>query len=377
MSAQLLWVAFAALGSLVFVREVVAFRSNHLNRVNNVRLKSLFSSIDQIELFSKYHRGAWIGYQSMHDYTDEKVSEKDEIERSNIITGTCLDSQGDSIDYMILREANDNKGVGNVKKIASYEKTEDLLIGNKFINTLAIGGPLINTKNDMLSLQFTFAEENSDRRMKMCIIYETYDKARVPGTSFEIPETMVISDVIIIREKRAEPSLFKGGDVKLATIENGKDAVMWSREGADSIIDFEVEYKAGKRVQYDFDEAGTLHKSEISFKEGHHSIMEDGDTEEEFNRIGAVDDPNGITSHVKVVHAGGLLLEAPRTLAAGDHNLITIHWKRTDKGMMSVACVSFVAMQNAVAPIKRMKGGADAQYVQPQVKQIVVEELIL
>jgi hypothetical protein len=364
----------AALG-ILSVLGVAAFQ---LNRGNRVRLKPLPSSKSQIELFSTYHKGAWVGLQSMHDYTDEKWGEQDEIDRTCTVTGVCLDGLGDSIDYFILRGANEKKEMGTIEKIASYENSEALLLGNTFVNTLAVGGPLINIKNNMLSVQFTFAEENSDRRMKVCIIYETYDMARIPGTSFEVPETMAISDVIIVREKRADPSLFKGGEVQLVDLEDRKvDDVMWSREGADRISDFEVEYQAGKRVQYDY-EAGAVEVSESSFEEGSYIILEEGDVEEEFNlNLDAVDDPAGITSDVKIVHAGGLLLEAPRTLAAGEDSTITISWKRLDKAKMTVASVSFVAMQNAVPPVKRVKGGATAQYVQPQVTQIAVEELTL
>ena len=361
---------------LLSVQLVAAFRPFRGDG-GRFRLRALLSSVEQIDLFSKYHRGAWVGIQSLHDYTDEKWGEQDEIDRTSTVTGVCLDGPGDSIDHLILRAANEKK-VGSIEMVASYEKSEALLMGNKFCGTIAVGGPLINIKNSMLSAQFTLAEEGSDRRMKVCVIYETFDKVRVPGTSFEIPETMVISDVIIVREQRANPSLFKGGDVELASIEKGKDAMMWSRDGAEKIIDFEVEYKSGKRVQYDYDAAGALEVSKNDFEGGSYFILEDGDDAGEFNlNLDAVDDPAGITSDVKIVHAGGLLLEAPRTLAPGEDNTITVSWKRTDKGKMTVASVSFVAMQNALPPIKRVKGGAEAQFVQPQVTQIAVEELTL
>jgi hypothetical protein len=340
---------------------------------------------DQMELFNAFHKGAWMGSQTVHDYTNDKLSEREEVESTNTLIGTFLDTtssaSGDRIDHYILRSVphDNNKHEGSIVKVASYSP-EVLLGGNKFIHTVAVSGPSINIKNGIMSCQFSIVGKRGYRR-KVVFIYETFDNMKVPGTSFEVPETMAISEVIVTREEKVDDSIFKGGEGMIDTsfFDRSKidDATSTQR-----ISDFEVKYTGGSRHQVTYTlssdntcKAAAEYTSEVFTDGGEYTILDDGDSEEDFGlNLDKVDDPEGITFDVKIVHTGGLLVEAPRTLLAGEPASISVAWKRDD-AKMTVATLSFVAMQNAVPGLSRVKGGQDAQFVQPAVSSILVEEL--
>jgi hypothetical protein len=358
--------------------------SSHADRGNMHKLHCSNGG-DQMELFNAFHKGAWMGSQSVHDYTNDKLSEREEVERTTTLTGTFLDTScsasGDSIDHYILRSVphDNNEHEGSIAKVASYSP-EVLLGGNKFIHTVAVSGPLINVKNGIMSCQFSIVGKRGYRR-KVVFIYETFDNMMVPGTSFEVPETMAISEVIVTREEKVDDSIFKGGQGVIDTsfFDRSKidDATSTQR-----ISDFEVKYTGGTRHQVTYTlssdttcDAVAEYTSEVFTDGGEYTILDDGDSEEDFGlNLDKIDDPEGITFDVKVVHTGGILVEAPRTLLAGEPTSITVAWKRDD-AKMTVATLSFVAMQNAVPGLRRVKGGQDAQFVQPAVSNILVEEL--
>lgn len=337
----------------------------------------LHAQAEQEELFHRFHKGGWIGKQTLHDYTDDKLSDSQEIERSSKVIGVCLDVDDKEIDHYILRpREQDTKG--DVTKVATYE-IDTLLKGNKFCHTASIGGPLINTKSQMLSCQVSIVDDDGKSRVKVIVIYDTFDEMTVPGTSFSVPETMGISEVIILRESRVEdPTIFRneGKGLDLGQLPNlPKDEELFGKSNAATIKDFEVDYKGGRRFEMDEKEEFS---SEEFADEGTYAILGEDDVEEDFGlNLDQIDSPEGITFDVKMVHKGGLLVEAPRTLVANERTSITVSWKRDADKKMTTAGVTFVAMQNAINGLKRVKGGAEAQYVQPDVMGITVEELNL
>lgn len=346
--------------------------------------------VDQVELFERFHKGAWIGKQTLHDYTDDKKSEDEEIKRSSTFTGVCLEGDKE-INHYIMRPKGD--GTLDAAKVATYDDVAYLLRGNKFLHSASIGGPMINLKNRMLSCQVCIVDDDGNSRVKVIVIYDTFDEMTVPGTSFRVPETMAVSEVIIIRESRVSDSAIFRNEEKGLDLQHlpnlPKDEDLFGKSDAASIKDFEVDYKGGTRfeINYDYDDcsagdAGDGAPAEESFSSeewtdtGTYAIMGDDDIEEDFGlNLDQIDSPDGITFDVKMVHKGGLLIEAPRTLVANERSSITVSWKRDADKKMTTAAVSFVAMQNAVPGLKRVKGGAEAQYVQPKVLSITVEEL--
>lgn len=339
---------------------------------NSVRLRMNGVLDTQRELFNQYHRGAWIGKQTVHDYTDNK-SDKEEIDRSSIVTGVCLEGSEQSVDHFILRPKGTEKG--EVTKIASHE-IETLLNANRFCSKVSVGAPMIDIKSRMLSCGVSIVGPDDKTRLKVIMIYETFDEMRVPGTSFSVPETMAVSEVIILRETKVDASLFQNHEeLAFSQLPIAEVEELFSSSSATSIKDFEVDYKGGKRFEYNNN--GDISSDEFR-DEGTYSILDEDDIEEEFGRLSPdkLDSPDGITFDLKLVHAGGVLVEVPRTLGANERSEINISWKREDNHkVMTVAGVSFIAMQNAVPGLKRQKGGADAQFVQPQLVGITVEEL--
>lgn len=393
-------------------------------------------ALDQLAQFQKFHAKEYIGFQVNHDYTFNNRDEIEEINRTNRLSGTFFknNKEQDQIDHYILKTADRiqladveqgmqvDKSSLEVLQVASYKYSDGSIANTRFVHNVGVSGPNINPLSKIFSLQFCFSQPGNER-LKVLLLYEQFDEAKVPGTSFTIPLSMAISDVVITREKEY-PGIMKiiqtqdaysEGDIS----QEQSKFIDFSRFLPDDInsmyrdnyrlSDFEVAFDRAESFVWQVDneasvrintlpggktivkganaEEGALRPVLNLEDEGKDTRFSDEEQEgkESNPMLLGVSDDHGeeeeeeeeeLEMDIKVVHAGGLLLELPRVLLAGEETSVKVTWncmeKRSCRNLVE-AEVLFDAMSNALKPAKK-KGNAQAQIEQPNIHEIRVTE---
>lgn len=392
-------------------------------------------ALDQLAQFTKYHAKEYIGFQVNHDYTFNNRDEIEEITRTNRLSGTFFKNNPDQgqIDHYILKTADRiqltdveqgmqvDKSSLELLQVASYKYSDGSIANTRFVHNVGVSGPNINPLSKIFSLQFCFSQPG-DERLKVLLLYEPFDEVKVSGTSFTIPISMAISDVVITREKEY-PGIMKIIQTQDAYSEGDisqeqskyidfsrflpEDTNNMYRDNY-SLSDFEVNFDSAERYVWQANNEASVRMNTLP---GGKTVIKGADVEQEAlmpalnaedegkdlrfpdeeqggegkdpTLLGGSDDgyeeeeeeEEELEMDIKVVHAGGLLLELPRVLLAGEEASIKCTWNNMEKSSKNImeAEVLFSAMRNALKPAKK-KGNAQAQIEQPNIHEIRITE---
>lgn len=324
------------------------------------------------EKFVKNHVGRWCGLQSCHYHLDEEDSSSSD----RILCGTLLTLQDQSIDHTnffvsspINFESVDPISSDKIllQSVAKYQKPN---LSSKVCGSVAMGGP--GTSREGLSIQFSFSHDNA--RMRVMIAYEPSDFVNVPSTSIQIPSSMSMSDITISREKRLAGTESSTTITSLPPARDFTEAVphfLFSKPSIEK--DFGGEFSGVKEFfcKPDSPPDATRSDNEIiplaalpfyeDYKENLQSALK-VDNVVGKKDAAADDDDDDDMDFVKMFD-GGLLIEAPLVILAGDETDIKISWsvptslELPTSRTVYIAEASFTAMNDVINKTRRKRRG--------------------
>ena len=354
---------------------VMCFTKNlQYSRISLKSYQSLLESEDNLianenwEKFVKNHVGRWCGIQSCHYHLDEEDSSSSD----RILCGTLLTLQDQSIDHTsffvsspINFESIDPISSDKIllQSVAKYQKPN---LSSKVCGSVAMGGP--GTSREGLSIQFSFSHDNA--RMRVMIAYEPSDFVNVPSTSIQIPSSMSMSDITISREKRLADTESSTTITSLPPARDFTEAVphfLFSKPSIEN--DFGGEFSGVKEFFRKPDSPADATRSEViplaplpfyeDYKENLQSALK---VDNVVGKKDADDDDDDDMDFVKMFD-GGLLIEAPLVILAGDETDIKLSWsvptslESPTSRTVYIAEASFTAMNDVINKTRRKRRG--------------------
>jgi hypothetical protein len=319
--------------------------------------------------FVEKHVGRWCGIQSCHYHLDEENSSA----ADRILCGTQLTLNDNSIDHTnffvsfpIDFDSDDAVILSDkivTQNVGTYQKP---IIPSKVCGSVAMGGPAMS-KNG-LSIQFSFRHD--DTRMRVMVAYEPSDFVAVPSTSIQIPSSMSMSDITISREKRLD------ADKASSTIKELPPAKMFTESNPHylwrktSMDDFGGQFSGVRDIYLKSGDATDAPKSEIislaplpfyeEYEENFQNALLDDDA---VGNKGNIDDDDDDQLDFAKIFDGGLLVEAPLVILAGELSNVKISWSVPNQGgapnsqTVYIADASFTSMNDAVNKTRRKRRG--------------------
>lgn len=317
--------------------------------------------------FVEKHVGRWCGIQSCHYHLDEENSSASD----RILCGTQLTLNGNSIDHTNffvsspIDFTSDDAVILSDKivtqNVATYQKP---IIPSKVCGSVAMGGPAMS-KNG-LSIQFSFRHD--DTRMRIMVAYEPSDFVAVPSTSIQIPSSMSMSDITISREKRLEEDKISSLIKELPPAKMFTEATphyLWRKTSMD---DFGGQFSGVRDIYLKAGDAADAPKSEViplaplpfyeEYEENFQNALLDDDA------LGKKDDDDEDDQlDFAKIFDGGLLVEAPLVILAGEISNVRISWSVPNVSGASKsqtvysADASFTSMNDAVNKTRRKRRG--------------------
>ena len=347
---------------------------NKIGSQNRVRiLSSLRSTVDDsIKLeswdnFVKCHVGKWCGIQSSHYHLDEEQTSAAE----RILCGTFLTLKDQCIEHVNFyvsdpidfeTDAVISSDRIETQNVAVYQKPA---LSSKVCGSVSMGGPGMSREG--LSVQFSFRHE--DCRIRVMVAYEPSDFVAVPSTSIQIPSSMSMSDITISREKMLQdmdPSTFTLPPAKQFT--EAVPHFLWRTTSMDG--DFGGLFSGVKDVfiRTPKDDTGDKIQREevppgaLPFFEEYEENMNAALLSDNILGENGTDDDDDDLEFVKI-YDGGLLVQAPLVILAGDESEVKISWSvpnsegEPTSRTIYVAEASFTAMNDVVNKTRRKRRG--------------------
>lgn len=375
------------------VLQVVTSLMNTLQKSKSLtqRRYHLCSTIDDQLLterwdrFVEKHVGRWCGIQSCHYHLDEENSSASDrilcgtqltlndnsIDHTNFFVSSPIDF--DSDDAVILSDKIVTQNVG------TYQRP---ILPSKVCGSVAMGGPAMS-KNG-LSIQFSF--RHVDTRMRVMVAYEPSDFVAVPSTSIQIPSSMSMSDITISREKRLDVSKVSSSITELPPAKLFTESTphyLWRKTSMD---DFGGQFSGVRDIYLKSGDAMDAPKSEVislaplpfyeEYEENFQNALLDEDA---LGNKGDIDDDDQLD--FAKIFDGGLLVEAPLVILAGELSNVKISWSVPNLGgapnsqVVYIADASFTSMNDAVNKTRRKRRG-DNFVDQPVLVDFSVQTLI-
>lgn len=357
------------------VLQVVTSLMNTLQKSKSLtqRRYHLCSTIDDQLLterwdrFVEKHVGRWCGIQSCHYHLDEENSSASDrilcgtqltlndnsIDHTNFFVSSPIDF--DSDDAVILSDKIVTQNVG------TYQRP---ILPSKVCGSVAMGGPAMS-KNG-LSIQFSF--RHVDTRMRVMVAYEPSDFVAVPSTSIQIPSSMSMSDITISREKRLDVSKVSSSITELPPAKLFTESTphyLWRKTSMD---DFGGQFSGVRDIYLKSGDAMDAPKSEVislaplpfyeEYEENFQNALLDEDA---LGNKGDIDDDDQLD--FAKIFDGGLLVEAPLVILAGELSNVKISWSVPNHGgapnsqVVYIADASFTSMNDAVNKTRRKRRG--------------------
>ena len=341
--------------------------------------------VEQWDKFVEHHVGAWCGIQSTHYHQDEESSSATE----KILCGTLLTLNDQSIEHSNFYISDEIDFISDDARISSDRIVKQSIatylkpsLASKVCGNVAMGGPGMSREG--LSLQFSFSHEGC--RMRLLVAYEPSDFVSVPSTSIQIPSSMSMSDITISREKQLDKSEDTSASFTLPAAKTFTRAVphyLWRTTSMDA--DFGGQY-IGVKDTYQKPETSVTDKIKTEeiplgalpfyeeFEENFQSALLSDDI------IKGVDDDDEDDMEFVKLYDGGLLIQAPLVILAGEETDIKVHWSVPNKVGSStartvyIASATFTAMNDAVNKTRRKRRG-DTFIDQPLLLSYTVETL--
>ena len=321
------------------------------------------------EKFVKNHVGRWCGIQSCHYHLDEEDSSSSD----RILCGTLLTLQDESIDHTnffvsapVNFESVDPISSDKIllQSVAKYQKP---YLSSKVCGSVAMGGP--GTSREGLSIQFSFSHDNA--RMRVMIAYEPSDFVNVPSTSIQIPSSMSMSDITISREKRLADTESSTTITSLPPARDFTEAAphfLFSKPSIEK--DFGGEFSGVKEFFRKPDSPPDATRSEIiplaplSFYEDYKENLQSAlKVDSVVGKKDDDDDDDDDDMDFVKMFDGGLLIEAPLVILAGDETDIKISWsvptslESPTSRTVYIAEASFTAMNDVINKTRRKRRG--------------------
>lgn len=339
---------------------------------------------EQWELFNR-HLGSWKGLQTLHDYSNEERNDAQEIVSTRKLNGVSIlqkETYIESTNFFVNQEGIDWSSstpltVDKVssKTMAKFGKADIHKMNNKFCHDAIVGGPNIVPNTFELTYQVCLLADGL--RLKLLCIYEPFDETSIPGTSFKIPYSFVLSDVILTRE-------IKESGPEMTFVPASMESL--SLIGASSLSDAHV--SGGQRHQYAHGKCTTeqvpstplrltdresivYHKESVPMPDSSSSFDIEGDAD----TVDTDDDDDEIDMRVLGEHGKDVWLETPRVIVAGERVSARVTWllpAGSRPPETRSAELFFTAMSNAVKPTKR-RGNLNDQIDQPTLEKIIFE----
>lgn len=341
--------------------------------------------IEQWDKFVEHHAGGWCGIQSTHYHQDEEKSSASE----RILCGTLLTLNDQNIDHTNFYVSNevdfesDDAIISSDRiikqNVATYQKPS---LSSKVCGSVAMGGPGMSREG--LSLQFSFSHEGC--RVRILVAYEPSDFVSVPSTSIQIPSSMSMSDITISREKRLD----KNADISTSftlpaakTFTKSVPHYLWRTTSMDA--DFGGQF-TGSKDTYQKPETSVTDKIKTEeiplgalplyeeYEESFQAALQSDDI------INSSDDDDEDNMEFVKLYDGGLLIQAPLVILAGEETDIKVHWSvPNDLGSSTartvyIASAMFTAMNDVVNKTRRKRRG-DTFIDQPLLLNYSVETL--
>lgn len=385
--------------NLYFIEMVMCFTKNLRHpHISSKTYQSLLENQDSVaandnwDKFVKHHVGRWCGIQSCHYHLDEEESSSSD----RILCGTLLTLQDQSIDHTNFFvsspgnfEATERIPSENIllQKVATYEKPT---LSSKVCGNVAMGGPGMSREG--LSIQFSFS--HNDARMRVMIAYEPSDFVTVPSTSIQIPSSMSMSDITISREKRLADTESSATLTSLPPLRDFTEAVphfLFSKPSIEK--DFGGDFAGVKEFYRKSDGPVTATADDATRRESQIvplaplPFYEDylGNLQSALKLLNAVekkddDDEDDDMDFVKIFD-GGLLIEAPLVILAGDETDVKMSWSVPTTTDLStsrtvyIAEATFTAMNDVINKTRRKRRG-DTFVDQPLLLDFSVQTLV-
>jgi hypothetical protein len=347
----------------------------HYSKSLSKRRYHLCSTIDDQILaerwdrFVEKHVGRWCGIQSCHYHLDEENSSASD----RILCGTQLALNDNSIDHTnffvslpIDFDSDDAVILSDkivTQKVGTYQKP---IIPSKVCGSVAMGGPAMS-KNG-LSIQFSFRHD--DTRMRVMVAYEPSDFVAVPSTSIQIPSSMSMSDITISREKRLDVDKSSSSIIELPPAKMFTESTphyLWRKT---SMEDFGGQFSGVRDIYLKSGDAMDAPKSEVvslaplpfyeEYEENFQNALLDEDA---LGNKGNIDDDDDDQLDFAKIFDGGLLVEAPLVILAGELSNVKISWSIPNQGgapdsqTVYIADASFTSMNDAVNKTRRKRRG--------------------
>ena len=373
--------------------QVVTSLMNTLQNSRSVskRRSLLYSTIDDALLtvrwdqFVEKHVGRWCGIQSCHYHLDEEDSSASD----RILCGTLLTLNDKTIDHtnfyvvspidFVSEDAVITSDKIVSQNVATYQRP---IISSKVCGSVAMGGPAMSRNG--LSIQFSFRHE--DCRMRVMVAYEPSDFVAVPSTSIQIPSSLSMTDITISREKRLDDNQVSSPLKELPPAKSFTESnphYLWRKTSMD---DFggkfsgvrDIYLKTGGDVDAPRSEAIPL--GPLPFYEEYEENFQNALLAEDVLDIkGDIDDDDQLD--FAKIYDGGLLIEAPLVILAGELSNVKISWSVPNSGGVSdsqtvyIADASFTSMNDAVNKTRRKRRG-DNFVDQPILTDFSVQTLV-
>ena len=341
------------------------------------------SASQQWELLQR-HRGSWLGVQTLYDYAAEAPVA---VGRSKL-SGSLLVEQPSGESLEVWARFPSNKGEVDWSSAAaldadsvSAQQVTALTPANlhstnlKLVDALIIGGPNIVPGSHELTFQLTAVD--GENRLKLQCIYEVFDRITLPGSSFKIPFSFVLQDVVLTRELKTDQAapmspaalaeaVAECAPRDLTEVSVSRAVDRWTMaSGGTEHTTLEVSTEAATTLGSA--RAPILFHTETVAIPGADGEEEGGGSDEENE-----DEDDDVSMVVVQQHGGDVLVELPRVIVAAEQVSTRLTWApRGSKSLIS-AEIFFSAMESAVKPKKR-KGGLNDQIDQPVFARGVVD----
>lgn len=336
----------------------------------------------------------------MHDYSgdeDGRDEEREVRETRSLVAVSFTESEdpgkkeithksyvvdGESLDWASSAPVPASR-IRCVSGATQVFRATDKIGSATFAQNVGLGGPTIVPNTHELTFQLSIV--SGDSRLRVLVIYDTFDTVTVPSSSFQIPLSFVISDVIITREVRETAvgegvfSIVPAELGELASLQLGDemkfedfciDPSKTIRHAVRSKDDRQTSTDGGWSKYTKLSERTPIKfQSEKIRKPGSTSIYEVDDGT--FFDDDDDDDDEEISMLVTQTHRD-VQVELPRVILAGESVSARVTWLVPPLSKkVHAAEVFFSAAHAALRPVKR-RGGLNEQYDQPILEELQV-----
>jgi len=277
--------------------------------------------------------------------------------------------------------------------LAKFSPSNMISSNLKFLDCAIVGGPNIVPNTQELTFQISLVSENL--RLKLQVIYEPFDSVNVKGTSFQIPFSFVLADVIITRESKVNgesdfvPSLIldavepKPEGHNLAELDQRPIKLIQRLTVTNAQIDEEpntsheqdhlipLRSLSNRQPIAFYTESVEMPSSQNVFKDKTGKISDARALEEEDDDDEEEEEEDEVEMQVVSRHGTDILVELPRVVVAAESVSARLTWMPNRQSCVIAAEALFSAMHCAVKPIKR-RGGLAEQIDQPILEQLEV-----